>query len=857
MKFTLSWLKTHLDTDATLEQITDTLTRIGLELEGVEDRGASLASFRIAQVIEAVPHPNADRLRACKVDTGHGIVSVVCGAPNARTGMKSVFAAPGSFIPGTGITLKVGEIRGVRSAGMLLSVREMGLGEDHAGIIDLPEDAPVGMPYVAWAGLDDPLIEVCVTPNRGDCFSVRGIARDLAAAGIGTLKPWQPVKVPAAWSADSIAAPKTSAASELGDMRDAGVHGPRWQIDWPAACPWVLGRTVRNLKNGPSPQWLQDRLASVGLRPINALVDVTNFFTLDLGRPLHVFDVGKLTGDVLALRRGAGETFHALNGKDYTLDPEDCAIADAAGVQSMGGVMGGAATGCDEATTAVFVECALFDPVRVAQTGRRHQIISDARQRFERGIDVALMPDAVEAATAMILELCGGEPGPVVEAGAMPAWQRDATLRFARIAALGGSDIPSDEAVVSLQRLGFTLRSRDAETMTVAVPSWRNDVAATVVLDLAPDLDPEVAAKVAEGCAIIEPECDLIEEVLRLRGLDAVPPVSLPRTAPVPPATLTARQVRAAVAQRTLAAAGLAECVTFSFMATQDARLFGEAPDSLRLTNPIAADLDQLRPTPVATLVLAAKRNAARGYPDVALFEVGPAFAEAAPKGQRLLAAGVRAGATPRNWLGSSRPVDAPADWWLAPSRPVDAMDAKGDLWAALAAIGVPMDALMLAPDAPDFYHPGRSATVRQGPKTVLGSFGELHPRVLAALDLQGPVVAFELDLDAVGDPKRRRKTPPDLPSFQPVRRDFAFLVDATVTADALIRAARGADRALIAGVVLFDRYQGEHLPQGKVSLAIEVTFQPRERTLTDAEIEAACQKVVTAVAKTTGAVLR
>ncbi len=820
MKFTLSWLKTHLDTDATLDRITATLTRIGLELEGVEDRGAALAAFRIAQVIEAVPHPNADRLRACQVDTGDGIVSVVCGAPNARTGMKAVFAAPGSFIPGTGITLKVGEIRGVRSAGMLLSAREMGLGDDHSGIIDLPADAPVGVSYAAWAGLDDPLIDISVTPNRGDCFSVRGIARDLAAAGIGTLKPWQPARVAPAFDA-----------------------GPRWRIDWPEACPWVLGRTVRNLTNGPSPQWLQDRLISVGLRPINALVDVTNFFTIDLGRPLHVYDVGKMTGEVLTLRRGAGETFHALNGKDYTFDPEDCAIADAAGVQSMAGVMGGAATGCDAATTAVFVECAVFDPVRVAQTGRRHQIVSDARQRFERGIDVALMPAAVEAATAMILEVCGGEPGPVVEAGAMPDWRRDATLRFARIAALGGSAIPADAAVTSLERLGFTLRNRDAEAVTVAVPSWRNDVAAPVVLDLAPELDPAVAAKVAEGCAIIEPECDLIEEVLRLRGLDAVPPVSLPRTAPVPPATLTPRQVRAAVAQRTLAAAGLTECVTFSFMATQDARLFGAAPETLRLTNPIAADLDQLRPTPVATLALAAKRNAARGYPDVALFEVGPAFVEAAPHGQRLLAAGVRAGATPRNWL--------------APSRPVEAMDAKGDLWAALAAIGVPLDALMLTSDAPGFYHPGRSATVRQGPKTVLGTFGELHPRVLAALDLAGPLVAFELDLDAIGDPKRRRKAPPDLPAFQPVRRDFAFLVDATVTADALLRAARGADRALIAGVVLFDRYQGEHLPEGKVSLAIEVTFQPRERTLTDAEIEAACQKVVTAVAKATGAVLR
>src|SRR5580693_5110687 len=449
MKFTLSWLKSHLETDASLERITDTLTQIGLELEGVENRGAAIASFRIAHVIEAAPHPNADRLRACTVDTGDGIVSVVCGAPNARSGMKAVFAAPGSFIPGTNVTLKVGEIRGVQSAGMLLSAREMGLGEDHSGIVELPEDAPVGVSYATYSGLDDPIIEISVTPNRGDCFSVRGVARDLAAAGIGTLKPFRPAKIPA--------------------LRDGG---PRWQIDFPEACPWILGRAIQGVRNSPSPKWLQDRLTSIGLRPINALVDVTNFFTIDLGRPLHVFDVAKLSGDTLTLRHGANETIRALNGKDYVVDPEDCVICDAAGVQSIAGVIGGEATGCDETTTDVFVECALFDPVRVAQTGRRHQIVSDARQRFERGIDVALMPDAVEASTAMIMQLCGGEPGPVMEAGAMPAWRRDATLRFARIAGLGGSDIPPDEAVTSLQRLGFSVHRRDTETVTVAVPSW-------------------------------------------------------------------------------------------------------------------------------------------------------------------------------------------------------------------------------------------------------------------------------------------------------------------------------------------------------------------------------------------------
>jgi phenylalanyl-tRNA synthetase beta chain len=820
MKFSLSWLKTHLQTDATLAEITDTLTRIGLELEDVEDRGAALAAFRIARVVEAVQHPNADRLRVCQVDTGDDTVFVVCGAPNARTGMKGVFAAPGSFIPGTGTTLKIGEIRGVRSAGMLLSAREMGLGDDHAGIVDLPDDAPVGVPYAQWAGLDDPVIDVSVTPNRGDCFSVRGVARDLAAAGIGMLKPWQPATVAPAFSG-----------------------GPRWHIDWPEACPWILGRTIRNVRNGPSPQWLQDRLVSIGLRPINALADITNFFTVDLGRPLHVFDVGKLSGAVLTLRPGRGETFRALNGKDYMVTPEDCAIADAAAVQSMAGVIGGEATGCDDATTSVFIECALFDPIRVALTGRRHQIVSDARQRFERGIDPALMPDAVEAATAMVLDLCGGEPGEVTEAGNSPIWQRSATLRFERIAGLGGSEIPPDDAVASLERLGFAVQSRDATRVTVAVPSWRNDIAAPIVLDQAETLDPALAAKAAEGCAEIEPECDLVEEVLRLRGLDAVPPVSLPRVSPVPRATLTPHQARVALARRTLAAQGLAECVTFSFMSAGEAALFGDTPELLRLTNPIAADLDQLRPTPIATLALAAKRNAARGYPDVALFEVGPKFLVDSPEGQRWVAAGLRAGSTLRNWL--------------VPARPIDATDAKADLWAALSAVGLPLDALILTQDAPAFYHPGRSATVRQGPKTIVGSFGELHPSVLSALGLAGPVAVFELNLDAVGDPKRRRRSPPDLPPFQPIRRDFAFLVDRSVTADAVLRAARGADRALIAGVSLFDVYQGDRLPPDKKSLAIEVVFQPRERTPTDAEIEAASQKVVAAVTKSTGATLR
>lgn len=820
MKFSLSWLKTHLQTQASLIEITDTLTAIGLELEGVEDRGAALAPFRIAQVIEAIQHPDADRLRVCKVDTGSEVFSVVCGAPNARTGMKAVFAPADSYIPGTGITLKVGKIRGVESAGMLLSAREMGLGEDHAGIIELPDDAPVGTAYARWAGLDDPIIDISVTPNRGDALAVRGVARDLAAAGLGTLKPFAPVKIPAAFE-----------------------HPLHWRIEWPQACPYVLGRVIRNVKNGPSPAWLVDRLISIGLRPINALVDMTNFFTIDLGRPLHVFDVSKIAGDHLTLRQGNGESFRALNGKDYTATEDDCVIADAAGVQSLAGVMGGEATSCDEATTAVFIEAALFDPIRIALTGRRHQIVSDARQRFERGIDPALLADAIEAATQMVLSLCGGEAGPVTAAGTEPSWQRSATLRFERLAGFGGLDVPADEAVASLESLGFAVCDRNAACVTVSVPSWRNDIAAKLLLDQSPGLDPARAAASAAGAAAIEPECDLIEEVLRLRGLDAVPPVSLPHAASVPAPTVTPRQARTSLARRALAAQGLSECVSFSFMAQTQAALFGDTPVSLRLLNPIAADLDQLRPTPLASLALAAARNATRGYADVGLFEIGPAFEPDAADGQTLVAAGLRAGATPRSWI--------------APARPVDAMDAKADLWIALAAIGVPMEALTITTDAPDFYHPGRSGVVRQGPKTVLARFGELHPRILAALDLVGPIVGFEMFLDAVAEPKRRKKSAPDLPAFQPLRRDFAFLADLSVAADAVLRAARGAERTLITGVSLFDVYVGDKLPAGKKSLAVEVVFQPRERTLTDAEIDAAAAKVVAAVTKATGASLR
>ena len=821
MKFTLSWLKTHLETTATLPEIGDKLTDIGLELEGIDDPAAALAPFRVAHVVSATPHPNADRLRACTVDAGDGPVSVVCGAPNARTGMKAVFAPPGAFIPGSGVTLKTGEIRGVTSAGMLLSAREMGLGEDHDGIVDLPADAPVGTPYAAYAGLDDPVIEIAVTPNRGDALSVRGVARDLAAAGLGTLKPFSPTPV-----------------------RGEGPSAVAWRIEDPC-CQWVLGRTVRGVRNGPSPAWLQRRLRSVGLRPINALADITNFFTHDIGRPLHVFDADRVRGPELVFRpggskAGANETFRGLHGRDVTVTQADCVIADAAGPQSLAGVVGGEATSCTDATTNVFIECALFDPVRVALTGRRHGIASDARQRFERGVDPALPPAGLDAATAMIVELCGGAPSEIVSAGAEPHWQRTATLRFERLRTLGGADVPEDQAAALLERLGFSIRARNPRQITVDVPSWRNDIAAPIVLDQSPDLPPERAAAAAEGCAAAEPEADLVEEVLRLRGLDAIPPVSLPRLATVPGPAWSEAQGRTAVARRTLAGRGLAECMTFSFLSRTHAALFGDAPAGLTLMNPIASDLDQLRGTPLATLALAAARNAARGHGDVQLFEIGPAFAEA---GQGLVAAGLRTGSTPRQWATASRPVHA--------------LDAKGDVLAALAALGLPADSLSVTTDAPAFYHPGRSGTVRQGPKLALATFGELHPAVTAALDLPAAAAGFELFLDRVPTPKRRRRAAPDLPDLQPVQRDFAFLVGADVPADQVLRAVRNADRTLIAEAAIFDVFTGDTLPPGTVSVGIEITLQAREHTLTDAEIGAVSDRVKAAVAKAVGGTLR
>lgn len=819
MKFTLSWLYDHLETSATLPEICAKLNQIGLEVEGVENRGAAIEPFLTARILEATQHPNADRLQVCRVDAGPGFqdVQVVCGAPNARAGLAVIFAPPGTYVPGLDITIKAGKIRGEASGGMLCSLRELGLGEESNGIAELPEDTLPGQSYADFAGLDDVVIEIAITPNRGDALSVRGIARDLAAAGLGTLRPW------------------------LAEAVDGTFASPiMWENTYTEACPWVLGRTIRGVKNAPSPEWLRRKLESVGLRSISTLVDITNYFCFDLGRPLHVFDVNKLSGGRLIVCRGEGETFRALDGQDYIVTPDDCVITDANGVQSLAGIMGGEASGADDATTDVFVECALFDAVSIALSARRVGISSDSSYRFERGVDPALPVAALEAATRMIIDLCGGEASEVVSAGAQPEWQRDASLRFKRMQDLGGLDVPAQESVSLLEKLGFEVRDQTDDAVRVSVPSWRNDIAQKPVLAQGADIAPDAAAKAAEGVSQIEAESDLVEEILRLKGLDRVPAVPLPPLSVVPGTALTPRQARAARARRILAARGLVETVGFSFVSHEEALRFGGAPDSLRLLNPIASDLDQMRPTPMVNLVSAAQRNSARGWADIGLFEVGPAFSE---NGQQLVAAGVRVGHTPRYPGQESGAVSL----WAA----------KADALELLTQLGIASEALSTTTDAPSWYHPGRSGVLRQGPKNILAYFGELHPSLLQAEGIDVPVVGFEVLMDAVPDPKRRKKSAPKLSAFQPVRRDFAFVVERDVPAENLLRAVRGADRTLVTNVSLFDVYEGPHVPEGYRSIGVEVTLQPVEKSLTDAELEAVSEQIVAAVAKTTGATLR
>jgi phenylalanyl-tRNA synthetase beta chain len=794
MKTTLSWLKEHLETDTPAEVIADRLIMLGHDLVGVENRAAGLAPFTVAFVVSAERHPNADRLKVCVVDTGKERVQVVCGAPNAHTGMKGVFAPSGTIIPRTGAVLNETVIRGVASRGMLCSAYELGLGDDHEGIIELPEDAPVGTPYASFLGLGDPVFDIKVTPNRADCLGVRGIARDLAAAGLGCLKPLDAAPVP-------------------GQFRTPiGVR-----IEDHSACPLFLGRHIRGLRNGPSPAWLQQRLESIGLRPISTLVDITNFLTFDLNRPLHVFDAARLAGDLTVRFACPDETLHALNGQEYALDPEITAIADPAGVQSLGGVIGGEATGCTEATTEVFIEAALFDPIRTAATGRKLNIISDARYRFERGLDPALVENGLEIATRLILELCGGEASEIVRAGTVPDWRRQSVLRAERPARLGGLPVPLEESAAILTTLGFLVERSAGGDLLVEPPSWRGDIVG---------------------------EADLVEEVLRIKGYDEIPAVPLEREEPLSRPALSPAQRRAELVRRSLAERGLTETVTFSFISEKEAQLFGGAKPELRLVNPISADLDTMRPSLLPGLIAAARRNADRSFPDAALFELGPLYRDDTPAGQTLVAAGVRGGHT------------APKHWRM-PARDVDLFDVKSDALAALGAMGAPADNIQVSADPPAWYHPGRAGTLRLGPK-VLGTFGELHPAVLEALDARPPIAGFEVFLDNVPEPRGGRTKPAlRLAIFQPIERDFAFVVDRDLPADALLRAARGVDRKLVSEIRLFDVYEGPGLPEGKKSLAINVILQPLERTLTDAEIETFSQRLIAQVEKATGGKLR
>ncbi|HEX6441962.1 MAG TPA: phenylalanine--tRNA ligase subunit beta [Stellaceae bacterium] len=796
MKTTLSWLKTHLDTEAPVAEVVERLVMLGHDVEGVEDRAAALEGFVVARVVKAEPHPNADRLRVCLVDAGQGEVQVVCGAPNARTGMKGVFGPAGVKIPKTGAVLTESTIRGVQSRGMLMSLAELALGEDHSGIIELPQDAPVGTRYTSLLGLDDPVIDIKVTPNRADCLGVRGIARDLAAAGAGALKPLDTTPIEGRFRSP------------------VAIH-----IEDRIACPLFLGRHIRGLKNGPSPRWLRDRLEAIGLRPISALVDITNFLTFDANRPLHVFDAGKLRGDLVVRFARPGERLLALNGREYELDPEVTAIADDNGVQSLGGVIGGEPTGCTEATTEVFIEAALFDPVRTAATGRRLEIASDARYRFERGVDPAFVGLGLEIATRLILGLCGGEPSEIVVAGAEPDWRREYRLRPERLSGLGGLHVPPDESRAVLEALGCEVSETGGHdgNLKVRPPSWRGDIIG---------------------------EADLVEEVLRVKGYDEIPPVALPRDSVISRPAIDAQRRRVELVRRGLAGRGLTEAVTFSFISSKAAEAFGGDKPELRLVNPISADLDVMRPSVLPGLVEAARRNADRGYPDVALFELGPLYRDDTPEGQVTAAAGLRAGhVAPRHWR--------------EPAREPDLYDAKADALAALAAMGAPVDNIQTSADPPAWFHPGHAGVLRLGP-AVLGHFGELHPEVLERFEVKGPVAAFEVFLDAVPLPRASRgRRPLKLSVFQPVERDFAFVVDRDLPAETLLRAARGVDRKLASEIRLFDVYEGKGLPEGKKSLAISVVLQPQEATLTEAEIEAFSKRLVAAVEKATGGTLR
>ncbi|MEH6674509.1 MAG: phenylalanine--tRNA ligase subunit beta [Sulfitobacter sp.] len=798
MKFTLSWLKEHLDTTASIDEITYALTDLGLEVEGVEDRGAKLADFTLGYVQSAEKHPDADRLQICQVDTDEGVQQIICGAPNARQGITVVVAKPGVYVPGIDTTIGVGKIRGVESFGMMASERELELSEEHDGIIELPS-GNVGDRFIDWLAENDPakvdpVIEIAITPNRPDALGVRGIARDLAARGLGKLKQRDVAAVEGQF-------PCPITVSIDDDTLDQ--------------CPVFYGRVIRGVKNGPSPVWLQDKLRAIGLRPISFLVDVTNFFTYDRNRPLHVFDADKVAGNSLRIHRAkGGETLMGLDDKEYTFSEGMTLISDAEKVESIAGVMGGAESGCSMDTVNVFVEAAYFDPVRTAYTGRALKINSDARYRFERGIDPEWTPYAIEHATQMILDIAGGEASEVVVAGKVPDFSRAYKLDAARVQSLVGMTISESEQRKTLTALGFRLEGDMAH-----VPSWRPDV---------------------------QGEADLVEEVARIASLTKLEGRPLPRlTAGVPKPVLSPMQRREAIARRSCAALGYNECVSYSFIDQPSAALFGGGTDDTRLENPISTDMSHMRPSLLPALLQAAARNQARGFPDMALFEVGPVFTGGEPGDQHLQISGLLIGRTgPKDVHGASRPVDV--------------FDVKSDIEAVLASIGAPTK-VQINRNGSDWFHPGRHGQICLGPKKVLGVFGEIHPRVLAAMDVKGPAMGFTIWPAEVPLPRKAGSTRPALnvSALQAVERDFAFVVDTDVDGLTLVNAAMGADKALIDDVRVFDEFIGGTLGEGKKSLALTVRMQPSDKTLKDADIEAVSAKVIDKVTKASGGVLR
>ena len=806
MKFTLDWLKDHLDTSAGVDEISKTLTMIGLEVEAVIDEGRTLQDFVVAHVVSAEKHPNADKLRVCKVDAGTGeIIDVVCGAPNARAGMNSVFAFPGTYIPGSGFVLTRGNIRGAESNGMLCSSRELQLSDDHDGIIDLPDDAPVGARYVDYAGIDGVVFDISLTPNRGDCAGVLGIARDLAAFGLGTLK-------------DSAVAPVASPGGKSPIAVDL-----RFAPGEPLACRMFAGRLITGVSNGPSPDWLRQRLRAIGLRPINALVDITNFVSIDRARPLHVFDADTLTGAIHARLGRAGESLLALDGKTYQLDETIPVIADESGPIGIAGIMGGAPTGSSDATTNVFIECAWFDPAVIASAGRKLGINSDARYRFERHVDPEGVIPGIELAARLVIEFCGGTVHQTAVAGEVRAAGTVIDFPVAEVRRLTGLDLEPEKISGILASLGFVVAG-SGQRLSITVPSWR----------------PDVTQK-----------ADLVEEVMRMVGVDTVPVEPLPRLHHVAPRMLTTIQNRRRLARRALAARGLDEAITYSFISEGDARKFGGGAPELKLASAIASDMTDMRPSLLPGLLAAARRNQNRGFFDLALFEVGQIFLSDAPEGQRTYASAIR--------TGTAGPGGAGRHWQGAAPK-IGVFDAKADLAAALDALGDDIDKVQLVAEPAAWSHPGRGGRLQLGPRIVLGWFGELHPAWLADLDLGGPVAAFEVDLDALPEPRRnptRTKPPLNLSGLMPLSRDFAFVVDRDVPAATILKAARVAEKALISGIDVFDVFEGAHVGEGKKSVAVSVTLQPVEKTLSDDEIEKVASAIVASVEKATGGVLR